>query len=130
MNIMELMYVVIFFAAGYYSGKFASSYWGIAGWIIGIPFGCFLALLIYWIIGELVYACNYNKLPICKKGRCQSKDYEHVEIRDTGWVFRCQCGDNYLLVGNRFLALLEDGAIHPYMRRARFRPWQEDKTCE
>lgn len=130
MNIFELLIIVLVCISGFFSGMFLSSYFSIIGWIIGVPAGSLLAVLILKTLRLLIDPWNMSKpvLPKCKNGKCQSIcDYELVEITNDGNVFSCKCGDKYLFTGKQFMIILDNGDTSPYMVKRKIRgPWEED----
>jgi len=81
------------------------------------------------VVFDGVNEAESDFVPICKNERCLAKTYELVEMGNKGSVFHCRCGSNYLYTGGKFLVMLEDGTIKPYMKRGRSGHWQEDKEC-
>jgi hypothetical protein len=58
-------------------------------------------------------------------------DYEYPIGSFFGWewgraLYRCECGDVYLLVGKRFLQVLPNGDTHRYKKLTGLREWRDD----
>ena len=79
-----------------------------------------------------VYRRSRPGLPICKMGKCTVKDYQFHHWEPRGEVYICRCGVLYLKthVKNatrvRFMELLSDGSLWPYLKRDLNDKWVSD----
>lgn len=152
---LEMAIVCIFFlalfAGGYWGSEFARNY-GVLAQLAGLVLGAVVmgALAIgARILLLVVVAEPFDKFarwwrpfpPPCENGTCRHQsDYERYELppelveRWTGLArsgYRCRCGHVYgcgcdwpLL--NRFVRVLPDGSLRPYLRYLPFGPWRPD----
>jgi hypothetical protein len=70
--------------------------------------------------------------PPCHEGTCSGElrdfDRDYTWEREGGDFFAvCKCGHRYRKIGPRFLRVLPDGSLEPYLRRGRFRGWVRDR---
>jgi hypothetical protein len=134
MNVVELFYLVGFFASAFFLGWLLGKPFGAIGWWIGSVLGliCWGGLL--W--GITVLIDRNLALPTCRRGTCQRsktfRDYGNYRLlKKTNGAreFQCKCGDKYFLKENRLMFLDEDGVPHPYMRRKHsFAQWEKDDS--
>lgn len=113
----------------------------IMGYLVGLKYNIHILKLPWYIILSLVLvSCFliilYDRwqplLPVCKSGKCKKwRDYKFLSSSDVGRIYRCSCGDDYVLIegphGERHcMELLDDGITRPYMKHTRFRRWEKD----
>ena len=133
MNVFELALLVGIICIGYICGKALGTYFGVPGWIVGFVLGCALAAAAYYALLRMVDRWHRRHRrpsfrPVCRQGKCSSHDYQPLGISEGRDVFRCHCGTKYVMSGNRFGEILDDGSIRPYMKWAGiFSGWQEDR---
>ena len=104
-NIFTLIIFLLFGVFGYFGGKLLSCHYGLFGWILGFLAGGFLFGLAYFFI---MHSLNkwFPIHPICKKGRCTSKDYNvECNVEDGTCIFICKCGTKYLQKDRYFMEL-------------------------
>jgi hypothetical protein len=92
--------------------------WGFAA---GVVAAC--ACAVFPKITNKLLDGSYRRFPLrppCRTGRCNSADYELLDVRDGTARFRCRCSDVYVRDGPRFDLVDASGAVRPYMVRKRF----------
>ncbi len=135
MNIFELLTFLAFIVAGYFCGKLLGLYYGIIGWVVGVAIGIALAICVWIGLDKLIrqwYKWRPFR-PVCKKGKCFTHDYRLIECSQMDITLQCRCGTKYLYRENerRFMEILEDGTIVPYMKRkGAFGRWELEKPQE
>lgn len=132
MNLIELLFFIIFLSLSVFLGKFLGTYLGILGWIFGFIIGILSGITTSFFLNRFVDIW-YKWCPLrpkCKNGNCSSDDYQIIESRKDGAVFLCQCGTKYFQnwpKRDRFMEVLDDGSIVPYMkRRGIFGRWEKE----
>jgi len=127
-TLIELLVFIANAIIAYFVGRYLSEKWGTIGWFIGVPAGFFC------LIGaaKVVLFISSRAMPIrpmCRNGKCGANDYKFLKITKDGSVFQCRCGDKYfrLRAAARFLEVLPDGSLRPYMKRKPFGKWQPDQ---
>ena len=131
MNIVELFYFLGFIGSALAGGLLFGRHFGTLGWCIGAGLG-----LICW--GGFLWGINLsvNKLdklypgrPTCFRGKCSARDYRFLGMKNGGAELECRCGDKYVSKANRFMAMDENGLVHPYMKRRHpFARWEKDDS--
>lgn len=129
MSLFELLFFLIIYGLLFLLGRFLSSHWGAASWLVFfVPFGLGIGLLAYWMIRSVFLQVRYSlqERPACQMGKCKSRQYVFVELRATSALFRCQCGDLYLASssGESFSRVLPDNSKQPYMIRNSAGNWE------
>jgi hypothetical protein len=129
-NVFELIGLFGMIAAGLWCGAWLGPYYGTMGYVLGFTIGAGLVVGGLYVLGELL-----NKVfpyrPICREGRCSSKDYKTIEWKGSNPVCVCRCGHKYLTEGRRFLQVLDDASTRRYMIRCGFFGlWRQDKEEE
>jgi hypothetical protein len=129
-NIFDVLFFVFNCAIGYFVGRYFGGRYGTIGWILGVPLGFGLGIAALKALGSpfgIWYKCRPLRPP-CRNGKCKAGDYQLLRATTDGSVFQCQCGDKYFRLGRtgRFLEILPDGSLRPYMRRTPFGKWQPD----
>lgn len=150
MTVIELSIIVLVIVGGILGGMYGSGFgpWvqiaGIAGgFILG-----FLCSVVLWgtVFGIVSIQDRWRPdRPKCKSGRCYSDHYDSLswspdkltkrerQLADDfgGLIYRCRCGTTYLASQRRFLEVLPDGSVKPYMFHKPFsRQWQPDLAPE
>jgi hypothetical protein len=120
MNIFELLIFALLSAVLLALGQFLSKRWGTAGWLVGIvpvAFG-WIWLLLGVVRGTIAdFKNSFGSRPVCRQGKCGSRDYVLVSSSAEKALFRCRCGDLYLRKANLFARVLPDNSEAPYMAR-------------
>jgi hypothetical protein len=130
-NIFELLAFIFNCALAYFVGRYLGDKWGLLGWILGAPLGFGTGIIVLKTVFGLP-AHVWHKFrplrPTCRKGVCQAQDYELLKATSEGSTFQCKCGDKYFRLGTtgRFLEVLPDGSLRPYMKRKPFGKWEPD----
>ncbi|TJZ63861.1 hypothetical protein [Chitiniphilus eburneus] len=84
--------------------------------ILSFLFGVFGLIAVYFIIWKCVGYLTVR--PICKNNKCHSWSYIKLEKSEEGVVYKCRCGDRYLMSGkNEFRVVNERGLSESYMYR-------------
>jgi hypothetical protein len=120
MNIFELLIFALLSAALLALGQFLSKRWGTAGWLVGIvPVAlCWIWVLLGAIRGAITdFKYSVMSRPVCRRGKCRSRDYILVSSSAEEALFRCRCGDLYRSRANLFVRILPDNSKEPYMAR-------------
>jgi len=126
-TVIELVYilfvlcVVIFLAVvGYHHGGWLVAYvFGISGWFVTIIVLHWLRKFCDWLRGNP---------PNCKCGLPASvRTYE--TDANQNFVSICTCGKRYARDGKKFMEVLPDGSLHPYLKREKAR-WVDDDASE
>ena len=105
---------------------------GVTGRVIGAVIGFILALSSFIMGRHLILQVSdvyFPDQPRCKNGRCGPNEYERLQWTEKGCILQCSCGDKYFdnIDEWRFMRILEDGSLKPYMRQKWYwRTWQED----
>lgn len=100
---------------------------GLTALVVILIYSCYLAVMYVWGLWQPTF-------PKCKKQKCsQYVGYEALESVDNGYIFRCRCGDSYLVTTGtglesttRIMHLESSGEYQPYMKRTRFGRWVMD----
>ena len=126
MNIFELLIFALLSAALLALGQLLSKRWGTAGWLVGIvpvAFGWIWVLLgaVRGLITDFKYSVMSR--PVCRQGKCRSRDYVLVSSTAEEALFRCRCGDLYLSKANLFVRVLPNNSKEPYMARDSSGKW-------
>ena len=114
MNVFELVMLVGVIAFAYTMGQFLGASYGICGWIVGVGVGALVPVLALHFLRRC-YGPGSPLLPSCRQGKCRENDYRHLRETSEGNLFKCRCGDKYLLSGNQFMEVLSDGTTRAYM---------------
>lgn len=120
MNIFELLIFALLCAVWLALGQFLSKKWGTVGWLVGIvPVTLGWLWVLYGAVrGAIADFKNSNSSrPLCRQGKCGSRDYVLVNSSPEKATFRCRCGDLYVSRANLFLRVLPDNSEAPYMAR-------------
>jgi hypothetical protein len=125
MTLIELFFLTLIITCGWFSGHYVSQRWGIKGWFMGVPVGVIVPILLTQAALKVYYRTRPNR-PGCRRWKCTAAGYSTAQFTPEGAVFRCCCGDTCVRKGNRFVELLPDGSIRPYMIRAPFGDWRPD----
>lgn len=134
MTLFEAIYFLVILLCGGIGAAAFGRQWG---WLFGIPgfiLGLVAGFLFFKLLGLLSRAWGVWKplRPPCERGRCRSGDYEFVRVEERGAVFKCRCGDEYLnpdwlpLTTRRFMRLLPDGSVRPYMKARPLCRWRKE----
>jgi hypothetical protein len=126
MNIFELLIFALLSAALLALGQFLSKRWGTAGWLVGIvPVALGWIWVLFGAARGLITDLNYSVMsrPVCRQGKCRSRDYVLVSSSTEEAFFRCRCGDLYLSKANLFVRVLPDNSKAPYMARDSSGKW-------
>jgi hypothetical protein len=145
-TLIELSFLV-FVLSGLVSGVVNGLQYGIKGALIGgiagagVGFLCHTALWGLLLVFIKLQEHASPSYPVCRNGCCHSDDYqhlgftgelttldEHLQRKAEGIVVCCQCGVKYLFSKKRrkFLEILPDGSLCPYMYYKPFRKWKLD----
>lgn len=133
MTLIELL-IVVFTMSGAITGAILGAkhgaIWGVGGFVLGGMAGFLLYVILMF---PIVWIVMWFGLPACC---ADSKHDKHLlrRIRSTseGTMWRCDCGKTYLETrarltrGRRFLEVLPDATLRPYMRRSVFGRWRPD----
>ena len=118
MNVFELLIFVVLSGGLLALGQFLSRKWGTAGWLVGVvPVGLFWIWVLSGAVRGAITAFRYSlsSRPVCRRGKCRSRDYVLVSSSPEKALFRCGCGDLYISKANLFSHLLPDNSAAPYM---------------
>jgi hypothetical protein len=130
-NIFEYVAFLFNFVLAYFLGRHFSNEWGILGWVVGMPLGFGIGILILKAVSGVLDYSWYRWRPLrppCRKGSCMAQDYKLVEVSTGGLTYQCKCGDKYrkLAAPERFVEVLSDGSLRPYMKRRGIGRWEHD----
>lgn len=127
MSIFDVVALWIIVGLAISVGYCLGQYFGVVGWILGLPLGWVIGNAALTGLGRVLETIWPVRTP-CRKGACQALDYELLRIPNEEPHFRCKCGDEYFnsLPDGRFLEVLPDGSLRPYMKRKRFGGWEPD----
>ena len=131
MNLFELLFFLLMSAGLLGLGYFLSAKWRIIGWLIGaVPVGLVLGAVLLGTIKSTLTALRHNvgSRPVCRQGKCQSRNYVLIDSTSERTMFRCRCGDKYVQQGNRFLQIFPDGSWRPYMVHDASKAWTPDAS--
>jgi hypothetical protein len=138
MTLIELLVFLTWVCSG-----IAGAMWGnyllgwpaaVAGFIMGAAIDLCLMFLLQKIgtyFEDMLYRGRPRR-PVCKAGICQLGDYHAAWTEDTigprrySFQFTCKCGTRYQHVGRRFMEVLSDGSLQPYMAWKPFKGWFPD----
>jgi hypothetical protein len=127
MNVVETLVFALLTVLLFLFGRFLSKYLGVAGWLVFIvPAGSFWLFVSFGIVRSTYIGIKHSLLsrPVCRAGKCSSRQYVLVESRVDGALFRCRCGDLYLACGDSFLSLLPDSSKQLYMIKNSSGTWE------
>lgn len=107
-------------------------WFGFIGYIVGFPLGFFAAVFVTLaiLIGRIALLYPF---PLCRMGQCHGFG-QYVWMRGTiygyerGGRYRygCECSDEYVRRGRKFLSVLADGTEVPLKKLVGFRKWAHD----
>jgi hypothetical protein len=128
MNCFHLLYwlfVVLCGIVGFITGFFFGTGYAIGGTLFGLFTG-------YGILCGTVYLKRlsykwFSIPPLCQHGQCAGGAYELVNVNQRCSIYRCHCGDQYCLTGDRFMAIHADGSMRPFRRRTLLGRWVRDE---
>ena len=126
MNLFELLVLVIVFLCGSFLGAYLGSRWGIVGWLTGVLLGLVSPVLLLELLSRIHRHYRAPVRPSCRRGTCGWADYKCEALTNKESVFRCRCGDRYLLRGRYFSEILANSTVRPYMVRPWLRNWRPD----
>ena len=133
MTLVEMLVFIVLSLALLAMGRFLSRIWGTAGWLVGVlPVGIFWMFVCYGIVRStfLMVRYSFSARPICRQGKCKTKDYVLVSASPEEALFRCRCGDRYLSKANRFSQILQDNSLKHYMVQDSSSPvWKADEAA-
>lgn len=110
---VQFLFVIFsFFLFGSYFHEKGDTF--VIGSLIGTCFAIFILGFLYFDFW--LYKCKWSKLPKCKKGLCQRKNYTYLGRYGLGYIYKCKCGDQYLEWRNEF-CLFNDEIVQHYMKR-------------
>jgi len=135
LTLPRLLMVSLWFACGAIFGLAFERHWGHPGLYLGWIVGTLSGMAVTWAL-LLTRLLFLFPLPPCKQGRCTriGKDYVWKRGRILGYegngvyLYKCNCGDQYLRQGKKFLELLPDGTSRPFKRLVGFRKWGDDRV--
>ena len=127
MSLFELLWLTFLILCAVLVGHSLAHRLGTLGWWLGVPAGLALWIAITQIVIKTAYRFRPNA-PVCRNEKCFAKDYSVLKFTPDGVMFRCRCGNTYLKSKNRFVEVLPDGSVHPYMRRSTWRNWRPDSA--
>lgn len=130
MNLFELIFLIICLVCGLFVGNYFWNHFGFIYSLVGILLGFFvpigaIKLLQTWL--KFWYK-HFPLRPICQEEKCFSDDYRWQFSNSRGKVFKCECGNKYLSIDKKFLRILPDNSLSPYMKRGLLRIWKLDKS--
>jgi len=129
MNLIETLIFIILSGAVLALGHFLAGKWGAVGWLIGgVPVGLFWACMLFFTARSVFIQFRHSlgPRPVCRQGECRPRAYVLVDSAPMKAVFRCRCGDLYLSEDDRFLQILPDHSLLPYVVRDSSRSWKKD----
>jgi hypothetical protein len=120
-NLLNFIFFTFCCVVAYYGGKFG---YGYNGWI-GAICGAISSVVLTIFVLRLIALPNYR--PNCDCG----KNIDDMDFGDTNtpaekWGRVCSCGKKYTRQGRRWLEVMPDGSLHPFMK-ARFFKWISDR---
>ena len=122
MTLILLLYLVVCIGVGLGLGIAVGIDYGVVYGVIAFPLGAALGCLVLQcpLLLDHLWHIWRPLRPMCKRGKCKSRDYRLVKMSEDEYVFQCSCGDTYSRRGPDFLEVLPSGASRPYMRRSGF----------
>jgi len=130
MTIIEVLTLFLIIFSSYYFGEFLGSYFGLWGWIVGIPAGGALVILVRYLLYFLLLKL-FPHPPLCKNKKCTGDDYEIIEYQDNdNIIWKCKCGIQYLQCIPYFKEILPDGSTRPYLKKNRIGRWKSDSIID
>ncbi|WP_353327985.1 hypothetical protein [Chitiniphilus shinanonensis] len=118
-NVFDLIAVLLVLMFGFWVRSLIGGN-PLLSFLLGV-FGLVVVYLIFW------KCVDYLTLrPICKNGKCHSWGYIKLKDSEEGVVYKCRCGDCYLMPDkNEFRIINENGFSESYMFRVESRArWQ------
>jgi hypothetical protein len=135
-ELLNFLLVVGFVISGVLVGQNLFGWPGaVGGFALGVAAGLLRLDGIYRIGGyleDMLYRGRPRR-PVCKNGTCHLYDYkaawEEIVAGPRRYMFRltCHCGTSYQRLGRRFMVVLPDGSLEPYMVWRPFRGWFPDE---
>jgi hypothetical protein len=129
MNLFELIFFILCIVCGLVVGNWFWNHFGLLYSPSGFLLGFFaiiggIKLLQLWLeFWHKVFPLR----PICQENVCLSDDYRWQHNKDGAKIFKCECGVLFLSEGKRFMRILPDNSLSPYMKRGFLRVWKRDK---
>lgn len=125
----EILFIIAAICLGTVAARWAGARWGLLGYPLGFVAGVFLLLCLGLLIAFLtdVFWSGIPPHPTyCRRGKCRFEDFEIRKIGDdAGWF--CRCGDRYQKRGRRWVEILPDGSVRPYVIWKAFKGWLPDE---
>ena len=141
---IRFLRTVLFVASAVVFGEFLKKSLGIPKWV-GCPGSFLIVCFVAWavLLGRILL---FVPFPPCRKGKCHNiDDYTWFMGSFFGkykwgvYWYRCQCGDQYLRHGKRFMEFIPEvteppsqwvdinkGTTRPYKKLVGFRKWADD----
>ncbi len=124
-------------------GTLGAAVGGVIGVVAGVAFTVVAMLLAAWVSWRVVaFTCWWRPYPPpCERGTCIRPDQQRLEhlpeeIGETRpdlscCGYRCQCGNLYAPLGStRWVRVLPDGTLEPYLVHRPFGRWRPDPAKE
>ena len=94
-----------------------------------------ILLLLLFVLAWAMQLCHFFlfcPFPPCERNKCLARwnyywplGYFFGRIGLRRYLYKCQCGDEYLRVGKIFFRVLSDGSLKPYTRKTSFNKWEK-----
>lgn len=128
----ELFLVLFPIACGITLGRYVGLgygwLYGVLCGVIGCVLGAGFGICLLWFFG--LFARHWlAAIPVCQV--CKEDDYKWAETTPEGTFYVCQhCSAKYLRTrdNKRFMKVLADGTLHPYMRGKPCGRWRQDAS--
>ena len=125
MTAIELCFLGICLGLAVLGGAIAGDRFGLPGLILGGIAGLISLPLLSVALSRL-FPARYPPRPICPTGKCSADQYEAIGT-DGDLIWRCACGEEFVLRGRRFLRHAAGLAPEPYrVWRGRRQGWVDD----
>jgi len=85
----------------------------LGGFLLGYLFFNFIEVFVFMVLGAVMGILRAK--PMCKNGKCKSKDYQLWGSSASCSYWICKCGDIYAGKNRFFMFQNENGVLEPYM---------------
>ena len=124
-TLIEIAVLTVWLALGCAGAVWGSSRYGwvggIAGFAGGLAASAGLARFLAFM-DRMLYRGS-PPVPICRSGKCRAGDYQIRAVAGGDYAYFCRCDGRYRKKRRRFMELMPDGSLRPYMIWRPFRGW-------
>jgi hypothetical protein len=123
---IELIVIGVAFCIGLVCGFESVERWGAWTFPLGFVGGVVATLLVLLgvaVADTYLWSGSPPHPPTCRSGKCKWEEFEIRTLGDDDAGHFCRCGDRYDKRGRRWVEILPDGTIGPFMIWRPLRGW-------